>query len=380
MQFRPSEEQELLRRSVRAFAETEIRPHVRDWDEAQHFPFELVPSLAALGLLGIQIPESYGGAALSTIDYCLCLEELARVDPSVALSVAAHNGLGCAHILRFGSEEQKCAYLPPLARGEKIAAWALTESTSGSDAARMRTTARSSGDHFVLNGSKTFTTHGRVADVVVVMAVTDATAGTKGISAFIVDRGTPGMSPGRKEEKLGMRASDTSEVIFEDCRVPDRQRVGNLHGGFGQAMQILDAGRVGIAALAVGLGQGAYEAALRFAQERRAFGNPISQFQAIRWKLADHATRIEAARLLTYRAASLRDRGAARTTLESSMAKLYASEAAVRAAEDSVQIHGGYGFVKDYPAEKFFRDVKLTTIGEGTSEIQRLVIARQLLA
>jgi alkylation response protein AidB-like acyl-CoA dehydrogenase len=380
MQFRPSEEQELLRRSVREFAETEIRPHVRDWDEAQHFPFELVPSLAALGLLGIQIPESYGGAGLSTVDYCICIEELARVDPGVALSAAAHNGLCCAHILRFGSEAQKSAYLPPLARGEKIGAWALTESTSGSDAATMRTNARRDGDHFVLNGSKTFTTHGRVADVVVVMAVTDPTAGAKGITAFIVERGTAGMAPGRKEDKLGMRASDTSEVIFEDCRIPAGQLVGSLNEGFGQAMRVLDAGRVGIAALAVGLGQGAYEAARRFALERRAFGHPISEFQAVRWKLADHATRIEGARLLTYRAASLKDRGVPRTTLESSMAKLYASEAAVRAAEDCVQIHGGYGFVKDYPAEKFFRDVKLTTIGEGTSEIQRLVIARHLLA
>jgi alkylation response protein AidB-like acyl-CoA dehydrogenase len=380
MQFRPSEEQELLRRSVREFAETEIRPHVREWDEAQHFPFELVPSLAALGLLGIQIPESHGGAGLSTIDYCICIEELARVDPSVALSVAAHNGLCCAHILRFGSDEQKRTYLPPLAGGQKIGAWALTESTSGSDAAAMRTTAKRDGDHFVLSGSKTFTTHGRVGDVVVVMAVTDPAAGSKGVSAFIVERGTPGMAPGRKEDKLGMRASDTSEVIFENCRVPEGQLMGNLHEGFTQAMRVLDAGRVGIAALAVGLGQGAYEAARRFALERRAFGSPISQFQAIRWKLADHATRIEAARLLTYRAASLKDRGVSRTTTESSMAKLYASEAAVRAAEDSVQIHGGYGFVKDYPAEKFYRDVKLTTIGEGTSEIQRLVIARQLLA
>jgi alkylation response protein AidB-like acyl-CoA dehydrogenase len=266
----------------------------------------------------------------------------------------------------------------PLARGEKIGAWGLTESSSGSDAAGMRTTAMRSGDGWVLNGSKTFTTHGRSGDIMVVMAVTDAAARTHGISAFIVERGTPGMMPGKKEDKLGMRASETSEVLFDDCRVPAASLLGAEHRGFIDTMQVLDAGRIGIAALAVGLAQGAHEAALRYAQERKAFGKTISAFQAIRWKLADNATRIEAARLLTYRAASLKDRGD-RTSLESSMAKLYASEIAVKAADDCVQIHGGYGFVKDYPAEKFFRDVKLTTIGEGTSEIQRLVIARELL-
>ncbi len=380
MDFRPSEEQALLRRSVREFAETEIRPHVREWDESQHFPIEIMPRLGALGLMGIQIPEQYGGAAMSAVDYCICIEELARIDPGVALSVAAHNGLCSAHILMFGTEEQKQTCLMPLARGEKIGAWGLTESTSGSDAAGMRTTATRTGDCWTINGSKTFTTHGRVGDIVVTMAVTDRTAGPKGISAFIVEKGTPGLSAGKKEEKLGMRASDTSEVLFENCRVPARQLLGDVGQGFVNTMQVLDAGRIGIAALSVGLAQGAYEAALRYAQERKAFGRPISGFQAIQWKLADHATRIEAARLLTYRAAYLKDKDRhARTTLESSMAKLYASEIAVRAAEDCVQIHGGYGFVKDYPAEKFFRDVKLTTIGEGTSEIQRLVIARQLL-
>jgi alkylation response protein AidB-like acyl-CoA dehydrogenase len=338
-----------------------------------------VPALGALGLMGIQIPEEYGGAALSGVDYCICIEELARVDPGVALSVAAHNGLCSSHILMFGNDEQKRQYLPPLARGEHVGAWALTESTSGSDAAGMRTAAERSGDGWVLNGSKTFTTHGRVGDVVVVMAVTDRSAGSKGISAFIVPRGTPGMTPGKKEDKLGMRASDTSEVLFEGCRVPSAQLLGDEGQGFVNTMQVLDAGRIGIAALSVGLAQGAYEAALRYAKERRAFGKTISSFQAIQWKLADTATRIEAARLLTYRAAYLKDRGR-RTTRESAMAKLYASEIAVRAADDCVQIHGGYGFVKDYPAEKYFRDVKLTTIGEGTSEIQRLVIARQLLA
>jgi alkylation response protein AidB-like acyl-CoA dehydrogenase len=379
MDFRLTEEQDLLRRSVREFAEIEIRPHVREWDESQHFPAEIVPALAALGLLGIQFPEEYGGAGMSAIDYCICIEELARVDPGLALSVAAHNGLCSSHIFMFGTEAQKQKYLVPLAKGEKIGAWGLTESTSGSDAAAMRTTATRAGSCWVLNGSKQFTTHGRVGHVVVAMAVTDRAAGTKGISAFIVERGTPGMSPGKKEDKLGMRASDTSEVLFENCRIPDDQLLGAEGQGFLHTMQVLDAGRIGIAALSVGLAQGAYEAALRYSQERHAFGQPISGFQAIRWKLADNATRIEAARLLTYRAAYLKDRGV-RMTLESAMAKLYASEIAVKAADDCVQIHGGYGFVKDYPAEKYFRDVKLVTIGEGTSEIQRLVIARQLLA
>lgn len=379
MDFRLTEEQTLLRRSVREFAETEMRPHVREWDREQHFPIELMPGLAALGLMGIQFPEQYGGAAMSAVDYCICIEELARVDPGVALSVAAHNGLCSAHIFRFGTEAQKQTYLTPLARGEKIGAWGLTESTSGSDAAGMRTAAARAGACWVLNGSKTFTTHGRVGDVMVVMAVTDRAAGAKGISAFIVERGTPGMTPGKKEDKLGMRASDTSEVIFENCRIPADQLLGAEGEGFVNTMEILDAGRIGIAALAVGLAQGAYEAALNYARARKAFGRTIGSFQAIQWKLADAATRIEAARLLTYRAAYLKQHGR-RTTLESSMAKLYASEIAVRVADDCVQIHGGYGFVKDYPAEKYFRDVKLTTIGEGTSEIQRLVIARQLLA
>jgi len=380
MDFRPTEDQKLLRRSVRAFAETEIRPHVREWDEQQHFPSELVSRLAELGLLGIQIPEEYGGAGMSAVDYCIAIEELARVDPGVALSVAAHNGLCSAHIFMFGSEPQKQKFLAPLARGEKIGAWGLTESTSGSDAAGMRTTAVRAGACWILNGSKTFTTHGRVGDTLVVMAVTNRAAGRKGVSAFIVERGTKGLSAGKKEDKLGMRASDTSEVLFDQCTVPADHLLGDEGQGFVNTMQVLDAGRIGIAALSVGLAQGAFEAALGYAQERKAFGRPIGAFQALQWKLADHATRIEAARLLTYRAAHLKDvdRGA-RTTMESSMAKLYASEIAVRVAEDCVQIHGGYGFVKDYPAEKFFRDVKLTTIGEGTSEIQRLVIARELL-
>jgi alkylation response protein AidB-like acyl-CoA dehydrogenase len=379
MDFCLTDEQLLLRRTVREFAEGEMRPHVREWDDAQHFPRELVPKLAALGLMGIQFPEQYGGAGMSAIEYCLCIEELARVDPAVSLSVAAHNGLCAAQIFMFGNEAQKEQYLVPLAQGDQIGAWGLTESGAGSDAAATRTTAVRDGDAWVLNGSKTFITHGSVGDVMVVMAVTDRDRGPKGISAFIVERGTPGMTPGRKEDKLGMRASDTSEVVFERCRVPADHLLGEEGQGFINALQVLDAGRIGIAALAVGLAQGAFEAARDYAAERRQFGQPIASFQAIQFKLADNATRIEAARLLTYRAAYLKDAGR-RTTLESAMAKLYSSEIAVRAAEDAVQIHGGYGFVKDYPAERFFRDVKLTTIGEGTSEIQRLVIARQLLA
>ncbi|MEZ5284430.1 MAG: acyl-CoA dehydrogenase family protein [Vicinamibacterales bacterium] len=379
MDVRLSEDQELLRRSVREFAETELRPHVMEWDNAQHFPLELLPKLAALGLMGIQFPEAYGGAAMSAVDYCICIEELARVDPSISLSVAAHNGLGAAHIAMFGSEAQKQRYLAPLARGERLAAWGLTEPGSGSDAAAMRTTAVRDGDAWVLNGSKLFITHGKSADTLVIMAVTDKARGSKGITAFILERGASGLVAGKKEDKLGMRASETCEVILENCRVPADQVIGEVDQGFIQTLQVLDAGRIGIAALAVGLAQGAYEAARDYANERRQFGRAIDGFQSVRWSLLDSASRVEAARLLTYRAAWLKDQGR-RTTLESSMAKLYASEIAVRVSEAGVQTFGGYGFVKDYPAEKFFRDVKLTTIGEGTSEVQRLVIARQLLA
>jgi alkylation response protein AidB-like acyl-CoA dehydrogenase len=378
MDFRPTDEQEILRRTVREFAETEMLPHVMEWDEAQHFPMELVPKLAALGLMGIQFDEAVGGSAMSAVDYCICIEELARVCPAIALSVAAHNGLCTAHIAMFGTDAQKQQYLPRLVAGEVLGAWGLTEASAGSDAASMRTVAAKQADGWVLNGSKTFITHGKIGGVMVTMAVTDRTKGHRGISAFVLAHGTPGMSAGKKENKLGMRASDTSEVIFQDCRLPADALLGEEGQGFINTLQVLDAGRIGIAALSVGLAQGAYEAARTYAKERRQFGQPIAAFQAIQWKLADTATRIEAARLLTYRAAYLKDRGV-RTTKESSMAKLFASEVAVKAADDCVQIHGGYGFVKDYPAEKFFRDVKLLTIGEGTSEIQRLVIARQLL-
>jgi alkylation response protein AidB-like acyl-CoA dehydrogenase len=372
-------DQRVLRDSVREFAERELRPHVRVWDESQHFPMALLPKLADLGLMGIQFPDEVGGSGMSAVDYCICIEELARVDPAIALSVAAHNGLAAAHLHMFGTPAQQARFLAPLARGEVLGAWGLTEPGAGSDAASMRTAARRDGDGWVLSGSKTFITHGNIAGVYVVMAVTDRARGSRGISAFVMPSGTPGLRAGRKEDKLGMRASETSEVLLEDCRVGADALLGEAGQGFVNTLQVLDAGRIGIAALSVGLAQGAWEAARTHAQRREQFGRPIADFQGIRWKLADLATRIDAARLLTYRAAALKDEGT-RTTRESSMAKLYASEVAVRAADECVQIHGGYGFVKDYPAEKYFRDVKLLTIGEGTSEVQRLVIARQLLA
>jgi alkylation response protein AidB-like acyl-CoA dehydrogenase len=377
--FSLTDEQHLLRKSVREFAETEIRPNVMTWDESQHFPKELLPKLGDLGLMGIQFPEALGGAAMSAVDYCICIEEIARVDPSVSLSVAAHNGLGAAHISMFANDEQKKKYLVPLAKGEALAAWGLTEPGSGSDAAAMRTTAVKDGDSWVLNGSKMFITHGTSADTLVIMAVTDRSKGAKGISAFILERGMQGLMAGKKEDKLGMRASETTEVILQNCRIPASQLIGEEGQGFIQTLQVLDAGRIGIAALSVGLAQGAFEAASRYTAERKQFGRSIGSFPSIVERLSQHASQVEASRLLTYRAAWLKDQGR-RMTLESAMAKLYSSEIAVRAAEDCVQMHGGYGFVKDYPAEKFLRDVKLLTIGEGTSEVQRLVIARQLLA
>jgi alkylation response protein AidB-like acyl-CoA dehydrogenase len=379
MDLHLTDDQRLLRDSVREFAERELRPHVMAWDEAQHFPMDLLPKLADLGLMGIQFPDSVGGAGMTAVDYCLCIEELARVDPAIALSVAAHNGLAASHIHMFGTAAQQERFLVPLATGQVLGAWGLTEPTAGSDAAGTRTMARRDGSDWVLDGAKTFITHGNIAGVMVAMAVTDRARGNRGISAFVIPAGTPGMRAGRKENKLGMRASETSEVIFEACRIPADALLGQEGQGFINTLTVLDAGRIGIAALSVGLAQGAYDAARAYAQQREQFGQPIASFQGIRWKLADLATKIAAARLLTLRAAALKDEGV-RTTRESSMAKLYASEVAVRAADECVQIHGGYGFVKDYPAEKYFRDVKLLTIGEGTSEVQRLVIARQLLA
>jgi alkylation response protein AidB-like acyl-CoA dehydrogenase len=378
LSFQLTDEQESIRRSVREFAEKELRPHVMEWDEAQHFPAEILPKLAELGLMGVAVPAEYGGAGLGNTEYVLVIEELSRVDGSVGIAVAAHNSLCSGHISIAGSEEQKRKYLAPLARGEKLGCWSLTEPQAGSDASGTRTTARLDGDTWVLNGSKTFTTNGTYADICVAMAVTDKEADKHGISAFIIEKGAPGFRAGKKENKLGLRASDTAEVIFEDCRIPRENCLGVPGQGFVDSLRVLDKGRISIAALALGMAQGAYEASLAYAKQRHQFGKPIAHFQAIQWKLADMATEIDAARLLTLRAAALADRGC-RVTREGSMAKLFAGEMAVRVANEAVQVHGGYGFIKDYPVEKFYRDVKLCTIGEGTSEIQRLVIAREIL-
>jgi alkylation response protein AidB-like acyl-CoA dehydrogenase len=377
--FSLTDEQNQLRRSVREFAEGEILPHVMEWDEASRFPSEIIAKLGEMGLLGVIFPEQYGGAGLGYIEYVIAIEELSRVDGSVGIIVAAHNSLCSNHIFKFGTEAQKQKYLSPLAQGKKIGAWSLTEPEAGSDAGGTRTTAKRDGHHWVLNGAKTFTTNGHYADFCVAMAVTDKSKNSHGISAFIVEKGTPGFKPGKKENKLGLRASDTSEVLFSDCRIPVENLLGNEGEGFIGSLKILDGGRISIAALALGMAQGALDAAIKYAKQRKQFGQPISEFQAIQFKLADMATEVEAARLLVYQAAWLADKNSARFTKESSMAKLFASEVAVRVANECVQIHGGYGFTKDYPAEKFYRDVKLCTIGEGTSEIQKLVIARQLL-
>lgn len=378
MNFELNEEQQQIKYSVREFAESEIRPHVMEWDESQHFPEELRPKLAELGLMGVLFPEQYGGAAMGYVEYATIIEELGRVDGSVGLSVAAHNSLCSNHIYTFGSEEQKQKYLVPLAHGESFGAWGLTESQAGSDASGTRTTAVRSNGGWKVNGSKNFITHAIACNTLVAVAVTDKSKGSHGISAFIFDKSMEGFRSDKKENKVGMRASETSSVVFEDCYVPDENRLGNEGEGFVQAMQVLDGGRISIAALSVGIAQGAYEAAVKYAKERQQFGKPIAEFEGIQFKLADMATQIEAARLLTLQAASLKDAGK-KTTQQSAMAKLYASEVAVRVAEESVQVHGGYGYTKDYPAEKYWRDSKLCTIGEGTSEIQRLVIAKQLL-
>jgi len=378
MDFSLTPEQDHFRRTVRDFAEAEIRPNVAAWDENQTFPREAIGKAAALGLLGSIFPEELGGAGLTYIDYAIVIEELARVDPSVGLIVAAHTSLCTNHIFTAGTEEQKQRYIPKLAAGEWLGCWSLTEPEAGSDAAGTRTTAVLDGDCWVLNGGKTFTTNAHDAQVCVAMAVTDRAASNHGISAFIIETGTPGFRLGRKENKLGMRASSTSEVLFTDCRLPDSQLLGRPGEGFVDSLRVLDGGRISIAALAVGTAMGAYDAALKYSQHRKQFGRFISEFQAIQHKLVDMATGIDAARLLVYRAAWLKDQNR-RVTKESAMAKLFASETAVRVCDDALQIHGGYGFIKDYPVEKFYRDVKLCTIGEGTSEIQRLVIARQLL-
>ena len=378
MDFSLSEEQQLLKKTVRDFAEAELRPHLREWDEKQEFPRAVFTRLGELGLMGVTWPAELGGSALSTVDWTIVMEELSRVGAGVALSVAAHNSLCSGHIFLAGSESQKRKYLTPLARGEKVGCWGLTENSAGSDAGGTRTVAVRDGSDWVLNGSKTFITNGRIADTAVVMAVTDKTKGKKGISAFVVERGTPGFRAGKKEDKLGVRSSDTSELVFEDCRIPAENLLGQEGHGFIDTLRILDRGRIGIAAWAVGLAQASLEAAMSYAKGRKQFGLAIAEFQAVQFKVADVATCVDAARLLTRRAACLRDAGKEHTA-ESSMAKLFASEMAVQVALDAVQIHGGYGFTKDYPVERYLRDSKLGTIGEGTSEVQRLVIARELL-
>jgi alkylation response protein AidB-like acyl-CoA dehydrogenase len=382
LDFQLTEEQQHLRKTVRQFAEHEIAPHVMEWDEAACFPLATIKELGRLGLMGAIFPVELCGAGMGYVEYAAAIEELSRVDGSVGIIVAAHTSLCTNHIFVAGNPVQKRKYVPRLASGDWIGAWALTEPGSGSDAGAARCSAVRVKDRWVLNGTKTFCTNGHYADVCVVLAVTDKAAQSHshhGLSAFVVEKGTPGFKLGKKENKLGLRASDTAELIFEDCEIPAENLLGHEGHGFTDAMRILDGGRISIAALGLGMAQGAYDCALAYSKQRKQFGKAISEFQAIQWKLADMATEIEAARLLTQRAAWMKDNGM-RTTLESAMAKLYTSEVAVKAANEAVQIHGGYGFIKDYPAEKFYRDSKLCTIGEGTSEIQRMVIARQLLS
>jgi alkylation response protein AidB-like acyl-CoA dehydrogenase len=373
-----TEDQEALRKEIRQFAAREIAPHVSEWDEKSEFPAAVVKKLGEMGLLGVIFPPEYGGAGMGYVDYVLAIEELSAVDGSVGIIVAAHNSLGTNHIFLAGNEAQKRKYVPKLASGEWLGAWGLTEPGSGSDAGGARTSAVRKGDKWVLNGTKTFITNGSYADTAVVIAVTDKTKGTKGLSAFVVEKGTKGFRPGKKENKLGLRASDTAELIFEDCEIPAENLLGVEGEGFVDAMRVLDGGRISIAALSLGIARGALDAATKYVKERRQFGKAIAEFQGIQWKLADMATELDAARLLTQRAAVLKDAGRT-VTRESAMAKLFASEVAVRICNEAVQLFGGYGFIKDYPAEKFYRDVKLCTIGEGTSEIQRMVIAREIL-
>lgn len=377
--FALTEEQEQLKKEIRDFAAREITPHVSQWDEASEFPLEVVKKLGEMGLMGIIFPVELGGAGLGYVEYAIAVEELSAADGSIGIIVASHNSLCTNHIYLAGNEAQRSKYVPLLASGKWLGAWGLTEPGSGSDAGSARTSAVRKGEKWVLNGNKTFITNGHYADVSVIIAVTDREKGTRGLSAFIVEKGTPGFRPGKKENKLGLRASDTSELIFEDCEIPGENLLGKEGEGFIDSMKVLDGGRISIAALSMGIGRGAFDAARRYAQQRHQFGKAISEFQGIQWKIADMATQLDAARLLTMRAAAMKDAGC-KTTLESSMAKLMASEVAVRVCDEAVQLHGGYGFIKDYPVEKFYRDVKLCTIGEGTSEIQRLVIAREILS
>lgn len=378
LDFGQTETQKMIAETVRDFCAQHISPNIMEWDESQTFPVEVFKKLGELGLMGVLVPEEYGGAGLSYTEYVTAITELSRIDPSIGLSMAAHNSLCTGHILQFGNEEQKKKYLPKLATAEWIGAWGLTEANTGSDAMRMRVTAKKDGDHWVINGAKNWITHGISGDVAVVLARTGELLDSHGISAFIVERGTPGFSGGKKENKLGMRASETAEMIFEDCRVPAENMLGAEGEGFIQAMKVLDGGRISIAALSLGTAYGAMDASIKYSKERQQFGQPISNFQAIAFKIADMATDIEAAELLTFKAANLKNRGE-KVTNPSAMAKLYASEVAVKVCNEAVQIFGGYGFTKDFPVEKFYRDVKLCTIGEGTSEIQKLVISKNLI-
>lgn len=379
MEFSTTESQSMIAQSVRDLCERELRPHVMEWDEAQHMPVDLFKKhFGPAGMLGVLVPEEYGGAGLGYYEYISTIVETARICGSVGLSVAAHNSLCTGHILYFANAEQKQRWLPKLATGEWLGAWALTEPNTGSDAMRMKCTARKEGNEWVLNGTKCWITHGISSDVVVAIVRTGELLDSKGMTAFVIERGTPGLKAGKKENKLGMRASETAEVIFEDCRVPEANILGQVGEGFQQAMKILDGGRISIAALSLGIAKGAYDASVKYAKEREQFGQPIANFQAIAFKLADMATRIEAAELLTLQAADLKNRGK-KMTKESAMAKYYASEVAVWASNEAVQIHGGYGYTKDFPVEKQYRDSKLCTIGEGTSEVQKLVISRNVL-
>lgn len=378
MNFILNENQALVKQSVKEFTERHIRPFVMEWDEAQHFPRDLFHEMGKAGMMGIFVPEEYGGAGLGYLEYVDSIIEVARVCGSIGLSMAAHNSLCSGHILQFGNEEQKKRWLPKLASGEWLGAWGLTEANTGSDAMRMKCVAKKDGNHWVINGAKNWITHGISGNVAVVVARTGDLLDSRGITTFVVERGTPGFKAGKKENKLGMRASETAEMIFEDCRVPEENILGNVGDGFIQAMKVLDGGRISIAALSVGIAKGAYDAALAYSKQREQFGKPISHFQGIAFKLADMATEIEAAELLTHQAADLKNRGE-KVTRQSAIAKYYASEVAVRCATEAVQIFGGYGYTKDFPAEKFYRDSKLCTIGEGTSEIQKLVIAREIL-
>ena len=383
MEHRPfltelTENQNIIRNTIKEFAEKNIRPVIMEYDEPQKFPMEIMQQLGELGFLGILVPEEYGGANLGYVDYAIIIEEISRVDPSIGLSVAAHNGLCTNHINRFGNDAQKQKYFPDLASGRKIGAWGLTESFSGSDAAGLKSIAIKDGDFWILNGSKQFTTHGTVGETYVVMAITNKDAGKKGISAFILEKGMEGLIIGKKENKLGMRASDTTQLAFENCKIPIENLCGEEGMGFINSMQILEGGRISIAACSIGLAQGCLDACLKYSKERKQFGKPLADFQATQFKLAEMATNIEAARTLTYRAAWMKDNGISNTK-EAAEAKLFASEIAEKASSEAVQIFGGYGFIKEYPVEKFYRDVKLLTIGEGTSEIQRIVIARDLL-